>query len=477
MDLNPWCAAPRPRHGRTPAAGLRRGAAAVLLGLLAALAATWPALAQRSATPASPSTAAPPPAALPEPTGAAQRIYERTRPLLLQIRTLLATQDSQATVGSGFVVDEAAGLVVSNYHVVSRYALEPRRHRLVYAGTDGSSGALQLLAFDVINDLALLRLADPAPLRGRGAVALRPADEAMPRGARMFALGNPLDVGFAVSEGNYNGFVERSFLPRLFFGGSLSGGMSGGPALDEAGRLIGVNVAVRRDGEQVSFLVPAQPVRALLARGRGAEPITAAAHDEVARQLLAHQQQLADAFIALSWRSAGHARYRIPVPQERFLRCWGRGSAQASRGLEFERSDCAMDSRVYVNERLLTGFVKVRHEVYDGRRIGALRFAHRHSASFGNEFIGFDERERTAAQCEEATLDRDGLPLRSVVCLRAYKKLPGLFDLTVMTATLDGSESGAQGRFDAYGVSAANAQRLAQHYLEGFAWTAPPASR
>jgi serine protease Do len=85
-------------------------------------------------------------------------------------------------------------------------------------------------------------------------------------------MGNPLDVGFAVAEGSYNGPVERSFLATLFFGGSLSPGMSGGPALDEQGRLIGVNVAARRDGEQVSFLVPAEPVRALIERGRAASP-------------------------------------------------------------------------------------------------------------------------------------------------------------------------------------------------------------
>ncbi len=126
----------------------------------------------------------------------------------------------------------------------------------------------------------------------------------MPRGARIFALGNPLDVGFAVSEGNYNGFVERSFLPKLFFGGSLSSGMSGGPALDEQGQLIGVNVEVRRDGEQISFLVPAAEVRALLARGAGGEPITAAAWAEIARQLMAHQAELTERFVALPWRSA-----------------------------------------------------------------------------------------------------------------------------------------------------------------------------
>jgi len=41
----------------------------------------------------------------------------------------------------------------------------------------------------------------------------------------------------------------------------------------------------------------------------------------------------------------------------------------------------------------------------------------------------------------------------------------------VLVATLDGTVIGVQGRLDAFGVSAASAERLAQHYLKGFAWT------
>ena len=455
--------------------GWRVGVAA-----LAATAGLWLALAESAAaaapgaTEAAASAPAGPAGAAAESalSGTGQRIYESTRARLLQVRTLLKTQDSQSSVGSGFLVEEG-GLLVTNYHVVSQYALQPDRHRLVYATVDGRQGALQLLAFDVVHDLALLRAADPAPLAGRGAVALRPADEPLPRGARIFALGNPLDVGFAVAEGSYNGPVERSFLETLFFGGSLSAGMSGGPALDEHGRLIGVNVAARRDGEQVSFLVPAEPVRSLLARGRGAVAITAPAWPEITRQLLAHEALLTERFTALPWRSAGHPRYAIPVPQETFMRCWGRGSPQAVRGLRFERSDCTMDSRIFVSGALLTGFLSVRHEAYDGGRLGALRFAERYSDSFRNEFMGRDDRHRTAPRCVERSVDRDGLPLRAVVCLRAYKKLEGLHDLSVLVATLDGSEVGVQGRFDARGVSLASAQRLTAHYLDGFAWSTP----
>jgi serine protease Do len=426
--------------------------------------------------------------------------------MLLQVRTLLKTQDSQSSVGSGFLVD-GVGLLVTNYHVVSQFALQPSRHRLVYATVDGKQGALQLLAFDVVNDLALLRLADPTQLAGRGAVALRPAADPLPRGARIFSLGNPLDVGFALAEGSYNGPAERSFLDTLFFGGSLSAGMSGGPALDEQGRLVGVNVAARRDGEQVSFLVPAQAVRALLAKATpNSTPITAPAWPELTRQLLAHQDHLSQRFVAQPWREAGHPRYRIPVPQETFLRCWGSSSPQASRGLQFERSDCEMDTRLFVSGALMTGFVTVRHEAYDGAKLGTLRFAQRYSDSFGNEAVGLDDRQRTASQCVERSVvvgtaapgdpapsnpasnpasdpaprtaapGTPALPIKAVICLRAYKKLEGLHDLSVLVATLDHTQQGVQGRLDAHGVSLANAQRLAQHYLDGFALKAAGAA-
>ena len=437
-------------------------------------------------------SSAPAPSLLPTATGTGQRIYERTRPRLLQVRTLLKTQDSQASVGSAFLVGDGSALI-TNYHVISQYALQPGRHRLVYVTVDGAQGALQLLAFDVVHDLALLKPVDALPLAGRGGVPLRPANDPLPRGARIFSLGNPLDVGFAVAEGTYNGPVERSFLETLFFGGSLSPGMSGGPALDEQGRLIGVNVAARRDGEQVSFLVPAEPVRALIERGRTAQPLVAPAWGEITRQLMAHQAVLTDRFINQPWRSAGHERYAIPVPQETFMRCWGRGSPQAERGLQFERGDCEMDSRIFVNGSLQTGFLTVRHESYDGSNLGALRFAQRYSASFRNEFVGRNDRHLTAPQCVERQIENPppgserapratstgsaasprGLPLKAVVCLRAYKKLQGLHDLSVLVATLDSSQAGAQGRFDARGVSFASAQKLAQHYLDGYTWTAP----
>jgi hypothetical protein len=235
-----------------------------------------------------------------------------------------------------------------------------------------------------------------------------------------------------------------------------------------------VNVATRTDGEQVSFLVPGQFAEDLLAQQREAPPITAPAYPELTRQLTAHQAALTDRFLAQPWRSAGHPQYRIPVPHEAFMRCWGRTSEADAKGLEYERSECHMDTRIFVSGWLTTGAVSVSHEAYDGRKLGALRFAARYSASFQNEpFGGPANAQRTAPQCHERYVERDRLPLRAVICMTAYRKLPGLYDVGVLVASVDATKSGVLGRFDASGVSFDNALRLGAHYLEGFGWTAP----
>jgi S1-C subfamily serine protease len=409
---------------------------------------------------------------------AGQRAFASARERLLQVRTLLKGQDSQASVGSGFLVTDE-GHLVTNYHVVSQYALRPAQYRLVYATSDGRQGALQLLDIDVVHDLAVLKPVEPGAFTGRGVLPFRPQAEVLQRGERIHSLGNPLDVGFAVMSGAYNGLAERHFLPVIFFGGSLSAGMSGGPALDERGRVVGVNVAARRDGEQVSFLVPATFAQELLARARNATPMVQPAYPRLVQQLTQHQEALTRDFLAQPWRASGHPHYAIPVPQEQHMRCWGRSTPAEGRGLQFERSDCVMDSRIFVSGSLLSGYFSVRHEAYDGQRIGTLRFIERHSRSFQNEPFGNSTRQMSASQCHQDTVAAaDGrLPLRAVMCLRAYKRLPGLYDLSLLVATLDGRVTGAQGRFDAHGVSFENAGKLAAHYLAGFGVQPPQALR
>ena len=366
----------------------------------------------------------------------------------------------------------ADGLIVTNFHVASQLALEPERYRGVYVTIDGQEGDVDLLAFDVQHDVAVLRTRQrtaPAPV-----LEFRPAAEPLAQGERIYSLGNPLDIGFAVTEGTYNGLVRRSFYPRIFFGGTLNPGMSGGPAVDDAGRVLGVNVAKRLDGEQVSFLIPAEFAQALVQRAASAQPITQPAHKEVARQLLVHQQRLTERFLQTPFQEQRHGNYLVPVPDDALARCWGSGRDPDYSALHLERSACQTNSHVVAGD-FSTGTVRLGYEAYSAPSYGAARFAHMYSRSFANERIpNRGSRQKTAAECAERFVDQGGLPLRAVVCMSAYRKLPGLYDMTVLAATLNQPTQGVLGRLDVRGIGFDNGLKLAERFLQSFRWEAAP---
>jgi len=400
----------------------------------------------------------------------AQRAYETTRDKLVQIRTLLRNSNTQASVGSGFFVS-ANGLIITNFHVASQLALEPERYRGVYVPVDGKEAEVELLAFDVRNDLALLRVKAPAA-GATPQLAFRGADRPLARGERIYSLGNPLDIGFAVTEGTYNGLVQRSFYPRIFFGGALNPGMSGGPALDDAGQVVGVNVSKRLDGDLLSFLIPAEFAQALLARAATAQPITKPAHAEVARQLGEHQALLTQRFTAAPLTAQKHGGYSVPVPDDALARCWGRGREPDFKAFDLERTDCQIDSHVYAGD-FNTGYIRLRYEAYNAPKLGPLRFSAMYSQSFANEFFATrGSRKATPAECSERFIETGGMPMRAVVCMSAYRKLAGLYDVSVLTMSVNQSTRGVQGRMDAQGVSFENGLKLVAHYLAGFKWEA-----
>jgi serine protease Do len=411
-------------------------------------------------TPQAPATAPVAPMA----TSAAQAMWSRARTQLLRIRIVPIGQTSQASVGSGFFVSND-GLLISNFHVISLVALKPDRYQALYETPTGDKGELQLLGIDVVNDVALLRTKPNKEAKPSDALKFRAPGSSLQRGERIFSLGNPLDVGFAVVEGTYNGLVERSFTPRLFFS---NGGMSGGPALDAQGNVVGINVAKRLDGEQVSFLVPAEHAQKLIAASGQAAPITTPLYNSFTAQLTQYQQQLVERFIATPWKPQVNAGVSIPIPSDDFLRCWGRREQMESKAFQFARTDCRMDSSVFTGEGNL-GMISTTHESYDGSKLGATRFMDRYSKSFENEHFFSGIRPSTKPQCRQTSLQNAGSPrMETVLCLTAYKRFKGLYSVSILVATQEGKTTGSLGRLNATGVSFDNALKIAQHFADGF---------
>lgn len=397
----------------------------------------------------------------------AERVYKSARPRLLQVRTILVNAGRQSSIGSGFLVS-AQGLAVTNYHVVSQFAMDPATYRLEYTAADGERGALGLLAFDVANDLAVVQL--DRPVQGFFEFDPRIRHEMPAKGERLYSMGNPLDLGFTIVEGTYNGTVERSYNERIHFSGAINAGMSGGPAVSAASRIVGINVARRVDGQLVSFLVPARFAAELVERAASVAPLsTAAIRSEIGRQLVAWQAGLYQTIAGETWRSASFGPYRAPESPAARFNCWASTNANdvpKPRGT-VNTTSCSTNTWLFVANDLSTGQIRATHQYLKSVDLNDFQFASFLSGYFQPASFGWNRKRYTRSRCHDSFLAADGErpAMRAVFCARAYREYDGLYDVSVAAVTQDSSREALVTRLSMQGVAYESALELARRFL------------
>jgi serine protease Do len=178
------------------------------------------------------------------------------------------TQQQQVGAGSGFVVS-ADGMIITNRHVV-----EDTNASYTVIFNDEKQYEAQVLARDTLLDIAFLKIeaTDLKPLALGTATNLKV-------GQSVIAIGNALgEFSNSVSAGIISG-LERDIVASDSSGNateqidnviqtdaSINLGNSGGPLLDIEGNVIGVNVAVASDAENIGFAIPIDTVKDLLER-------------------------------------------------------------------------------------------------------------------------------------------------------------------------------------------------------------------
>ncbi len=406
--------------------------------------------------------------ALPAPSSRAQTLYMAARDDLLQIRVLLKNGRTQSSVGSGFLIG-TSNLVITNYHVVSQIVMFPESYVGEFMDTHGTRGNIKLLAVDALHDLAVVSVTR----NGTGYFKVPDALPSLTQGQYLYSLGNPLDLGFAISEGSYNGVIRRGFYEQLMFTGPINAGMSGGPNITQDGHVAGVNVSKRLDGELVSFLVPVEYVRNLLKGVKQTSPV--AFKKIVGQQLLTHQNAMIDNMLAQPFSVKALGSYKVPVRESDQMRCWGSSNNNQNSPYNFNSVNCAMESAIYVSEQLQAGQIAIRHEYIKATDLDSLRFSALQSNSFKNEQFGNDkDASRTAPTCNEQFVANASLSMRAVLCVRAYREFEGLYDFSLLTAATDESLISLQSRLDANGVSYDNGLRIARIFLNSIERTASP---
>jgi len=179
--------------------------------------------------------------------------------------------------GSGFVVstDGGTALVVTNHHVaVTRPSGDasskaPAIKVVFDSGTKSERSYLaEIVASDAERDLAVLKVTGvkDAPKPVAYADPIAPVET-----MAVYSFGFPFGQGLSTGKGSPAITVGRASVSSLRAGddgelatiqidGNLNPGNSGGPVVDGKGRLVGVAVAILKEGQGIGFLVPAAEV-------------------------------------------------------------------------------------------------------------------------------------------------------------------------------------------------------------------------
>ncbi len=167
----------------------------------------------------------------------------------------------QRGTGAGFVVDPE-GLIVTNQHVVAN------ADRIRVKLHDGRTQAATVIGADNATDLALLQIAvnGLTPLQLGDSDALRVGDS-------VIAIGNPLEYERSVTAGIVSALGRKVYEAEPFENfiqtdAAINRGNSGGPLLNKRGEVIGVNTVIRSDGRGISFAVPSNVVKRVVAQLR-----------------------------------------------------------------------------------------------------------------------------------------------------------------------------------------------------------------
>ena len=166
------------------------------------------------------------------------------RQVIVQIATPFST-------GTGFFLKEEA-LIVTNHHVVED------NPSVIIEGFGFTKQIAEVLYIDKKYDLAFLS----APISTTELPIIRLATESTSnvRDA-VTAYGHPFGLQFSVKSGYISNTREvMNGIPYLHIDVALNPGNSGGPLVNDAGEVVGVNTFIMRDSDSVGFALPADIV-------------------------------------------------------------------------------------------------------------------------------------------------------------------------------------------------------------------------
>jgi len=198
------------------------------------------------------------------------QIYEKAAAGVVEVRATFSTAGSSASgqgLGSGFVVS-SDGDIITNAHVVMNEGHAASSVEVVFRNPNDSGDSTNVTATlvggDEATDVALLKV-DPSQVPALHPLPLGDSAGVFV-GEPVVAIGSPLGLSFTLTSGIVSATnrnlqaPDGSVIPDgIQTDAAINSGNSGGPLIDSAGRVIGVNTQIitQSGGSQgLGFAVP-----------------------------------------------------------------------------------------------------------------------------------------------------------------------------------------------------------------------------
>jgi hypothetical protein len=161
----------------------------------------------------------------------------------------------KAGQGSGYIFS-GDGIIITNYHVIrGAKSLNIRLPGQEPYRVDS------VLGYQIDHDVAALQVS------GGSLPALTTDTLDEPKvGDKVVAIGAPLGLESTVSEGIVSAVRDAGTIHIIQTTASISPGSSGGPLLNDYGKVIGLTTATVHDGQSLNFVVSAKHISELLSR-------------------------------------------------------------------------------------------------------------------------------------------------------------------------------------------------------------------
>ena len=179
--------------------------------------------------------------------------YFRT---LEQVRDATVLVAEKSGFGSGIIITPE-GLILTNYHIIHDLDIENVKVWF-YAADELGYYTVDLVGIDPFADIALLQINNmPQAKLPLVYLELETDEDNYKLAQDVWAIGHPLGMQWSVTRGVINSYDRASFITayvRLVQHTALiQKGNSGGPLVDEDGRVIGVNTYVTKPAESLGF--------------------------------------------------------------------------------------------------------------------------------------------------------------------------------------------------------------------------------